>query len=214
MGHMGQPFPLFRSRAGLASGEHFYPDDDFLDAPEIDEQKQPTVDREEMEAILRESLEPYLTLYSLLAGCGPMRPGEALGLDIRAIHPDFRTLDIVQKAKRGELQDYMKTKNADSKHGRVVDLPVALATLLREFVGARRSGLVFCKHDGSQLMQRDILKYSLHPILKKLALEQRGATFFGAFALPRWRQLRFRKRYSTPGLDTPELTCPRFTKSF
>src|SRR6516225_10206518 len=81
-----------------------------------------------------------LTLYSLLAGCGPMRPGEALGLDIRAIHPDFRTLDIVQKAKRGELQDYMKTKNADSRHGRVVDLPVALATLLREFVGARRSG--------------------------------------------------------------------------
>src|SRR6266566_9251493 len=41
-----------------------------------------------------------------------------------------------------------------------------------------------------------------------------GSTFFGAFALPRWRRLRFRKRYSTPGLDTPELTCPRFTKSF
>jgi len=200
-----------------AEGKVLFPrewDDDFLDAPEIDEQKQPTVDREEMEAILRESQEPYLTLYSLLAGCGPMRPGEALGLDICAIHPDFRTLDIVQKAKRGELQDYMKTKNADSKHGRVVDLPVALATLLREFVGVRRSGLVFCKHDGSQLMQRDILKYSLHPILKKLALEQGGSTFFGAFALPRWRQLRFRKRYSTPGLDTPELTCPRFTKSF
>src|SRR5438876_9508703 len=198
-----------------AEGKVLFPrewDDDFLDAPEIDEQKQPTVDREEMEAILRESQEPYLTLYSLLAGCGPMRPGEALGLDIRAIHPDFRTLDIVQKAKRGELQDYMKTKNADSKHGRVVDLPVALATLLREFVGVRRSGLVFCKHDGSQLMQRDILKYSLHPILTKLALEQGGLNIFGAFALPRWRQLRFRKRYSTPGLDTPEPTCPRFTK--
>jgi integrase len=169
-----------------AEGKVLFPrewDDDFLDAPEIDEQKQPTVDREEMEAILRESQEPYLTLYSLLAGCGPMRPGEALGLDIRAIHPDFRTLDIVQKAKRGELQDYMKTKNADSKHGRVVDLPVALATLLREFVGARRSGLVFCKHDGSQLMQRDILKYSLHPILKKLALEQGGLNIFRRFRI-------------------------------
>jgi hypothetical protein len=96
-----------------AEGKVLFPhewDDDFLDAPEIDEQKQPTVDREEMEAILRESQEPYLTLYSLLAGCGRMRPGEALGPDSRAIHPDFRTLDIVQKAKRGELQDYMKTK--------------------------------------------------------------------------------------------------------
>ena len=30
------------------------------------------------------------------------------------------------------------------------------------------TGLVFCKPDGSQLMQRDILKHSLHPILKKL----------------------------------------------
>jgi integrase len=98
-----------------AEGKVLFPrewDDDFLDAPEINEQKQPTVDREEMEAILRESQEPYLTLYSLLAGCGPMRPGEALGLDIRAIHPDFRTLDIVQKAKRGELQDYTKTKKS------------------------------------------------------------------------------------------------------
>jgi len=169
-----------------AEGKMLFPrewDDDFIDAPEIDEQKQPTVDREEMEAILREAQEPYLTLYSLLAGCGPMRPGEALGLDIRAIHPDFRTLDIVQKAKRGELQDYMKTKNADSKHGRVVDLPVALATLLREFVGARLSGLVFCKDDGSQLMQRDILKYSLHPILKKLGLEQGGLNIFRRFRI-------------------------------
>jgi len=90
-----------------AEGKMLFPrewDDDFIDAPEIDVQKQPTVDREEMEAILREAQEPYLTLYSLLAGCGPMRPGEALGLDIRAIHPDFRTLDIVQKAKRASCR--------------------------------------------------------------------------------------------------------------
>jgi hypothetical protein len=87
-----------------------------------------------------------------------MRAGEALGLDIRSIHPDFRTLDIVQKAKRGKLQDYMKTKNADSRHGRVVDLPAKLAAVLQDFVGTRRSGLVFCEKDGSQISQRDILK--------------------------------------------------------
>jgi len=169
-----------------AEGKVLFPrewDDDFLDAPEIDERKQPTVDREEMEAILRESQEPYLTLYSLLAGCGPMRAGEALGLDFRSIHEDFRTLEIVQKAKRGELQDHMKTKNADSRHGRVVDLSEALAAMLREFVGGRTSGLVFCKPDGSQLMQRDILKYSLHPILKKLELEQGGLNIFRRFRI-------------------------------
>jgi hypothetical protein len=50
-------------------------------------------------------------------------------------------------------------------------------------VAARRSGLVFCKHDGSQLMQRDILKYSLHPILKKHALEQGGLNIFRRFRI-------------------------------
>jgi len=112
-----------------------------------------------------------------------MRAGEALGLDIKSIHPDFRTLDIVQKAKRGELQDYMKTKNADTKHGRVVDLPAKLAAVLRDFVGTRRSGLVFCEEDGSQISQRDILKYSLHPILKNLELEQGGLNIFRRFRI-------------------------------
>ena len=176
-----------------AEGKVLFPrewDDDFLDAPEIDEQKQPTVDTEEMEAILRESQEPYLTLYSLLASCGPMRAGEAIGLDFRSIHEDFRTLEIVQKAKRGELQDHMKTKNADSRHGRVVDLSEALAAMVREFVGGRTSGLVFCKPDGSQLMQRDILKYSLHPILKKLELEKGGLNIFRRFRI---QLIEFRK---------------------
>jgi len=57
-------------------------------------------------------------------------PGEALGLDIRSIDEDFRTLEIVQKAKRGKLQDHMKTKNADCRHGRVVDLSEPLAAML------------------------------------------------------------------------------------
>jgi integrase len=136
-----------------------------------------------MEMILRDAEEPYCTLYALLAGCGPMRAGEALGLDIRSIHEDFRTLEIVQKAKRGKLQDHMKTKNADSRHGRMVDLSEPLAAMLREFVGGRTSGLVFSKPDGSQLMQRDILKYSLHPILKKLGLEQGGLNMFRRFRI-------------------------------
>jgi len=158
-------------------------DDEFIDVPEVDEQNQPTVDRGEMTAILQEAEEPYYTLYALLAGCGPMRAGEALGLDIRSIHEDFRTLEVVQKAKRGELQDHMKTKNADSRHGRVVDLSEPLAAMLRDFVGGQTSGLVFCKPDGSQLMQRDILRHSLHPILKKLELEQGGFNIFRRFRI-------------------------------
>lgn len=165
-----------------AKGEPLFPrqwDDEFIDAPVVGEQKQPTVDKEGMEAILREAKEPYRTLYALLAGCGPMRAGEALGLDIKSIHPDFRTLEIVQKAKRGELQDHLKTRNGE----RAVDLCVKLAALLCDFVGRRRSGLVFSKPDGSQLSQRDILKYSLHPILKTLGLEQGGLNIFRRFRI-------------------------------
>lgn len=35
---------------------------------------------------------------------------------------------------------------------------------------------MFCEEDVSQISQRDILKYSLHPILKKLELQQGGLT--------------------------------------
>jgi hypothetical protein len=105
------------------------------------------------------------------------------GLGHHIYPPDFRTLDIVQKAKRWKLQDFMKTKNADSRHGRVVDLPPKLAAMLQDFVGTRRSGVVFCEEDGSQFSQRDTLKYSLNPILKKLELEQGGLNIFRRFRI-------------------------------
>ena len=70
-------------------------------------------------------------LYELLAGCGPLRVGEALGLEIeKHISKDFRTLTIVQKAKRGEIQPYLKTINGKRK----VDLCTPLAQMLREYV--------------------------------------------------------------------------------
>jgi hypothetical protein len=44
-------------------------------------------------------------LYALLAGCGPLRVGEALALEIdKHISEDFRALYVVQKANRGEIQ--------------------------------------------------------------------------------------------------------------
>ena len=53
-------------------------------------------------------------LYALLAGCGPLRAGEALGLEIgKHISEDCRTLYIRQKAKRGKIQLHMKTQNGE-----------------------------------------------------------------------------------------------------
>jgi ATP-dependent DNA helicase RecG len=76
-------------------------------------------------------------LYALLAGCGPMRVGEALGLEIdKHISSDFRTLYIRQKAKRGLIQPYLKTQNGE----RDIDLCDPIAQLLRDFIGPRTRG--------------------------------------------------------------------------
>ena len=42
---------------------------------------------------------------------------------------------------------------------------------------------MFCKENGDQLPQRDILKYSLHPILEKLGYVQGGLNIFRRFRI-------------------------------
>lgn len=122
----------------------------------------------------------YQMLYALLAGCGPLRAGEALGLEIdKHISEDFRTLHIVQKAKRGVIQPYLKTKNGE----REVDLCRQLAEMLREFVGDRRTGLLFHSSTGAQLLQSNALSDSLHPILDYMAHERGGFNIFRRFRL-------------------------------
>ena len=120
-------------------------------------------------------------LYALLAGCGPLRVGEALGLEIDNISfPDCPTLHIIQKkAKRGDIQQYLKTK-----HGkRYVDLCTTLAAMLRDFMGTRTSGLLFQTSTGAQLLQANTLQDSLHPILKSMKHVQGGFNIFRRYRL-------------------------------
>jgi hypothetical protein len=63
-----------------------------------------------------------------------------------------------------------------------------LAETLRNLIGNRKSGLLFCKPDGDQLPQRDILKYSLHPILKKLNHVRCGLNIFRPFRITRLKK--------------------------
>jgi hypothetical protein len=65
-------------------GEPLFPrtwKEDVTNRPSVRHQKQPSVNKEGMEAILKVVEEPYRLLLQLLAGCGPMRAGEALGLE-------------------------------------------------------------------------------------------------------------------------------------
>lgn len=164
-------------------GEELFPrkwNEEFIDAPLVKHQKQPSTDRKGMESILAGAEGQYRALYALLAGCGPLRAGEALGLEIdKHISEDCRTVYIRQKAKRGEIQPYMKTQNGE----RDVDLCATLATALREHIGNRTSGLLFCTSTGAQLLQANTLQDSLHPILKNLEHVKGGFNIFRRFRI-------------------------------
>lgn len=165
-------------------------DDEFIDAPSIGEQKQPTVTSAEMSSILLYARGQYQALYALLAGCGPLRVGEALGLEIKHISTDFRTLQIEQKAKRSEIQDYLKTPAGK----RQVDLCCSLAGMLKDHVGSRTSGLVFPNKVGKPLDQANIKLRDLQPVLDHLGLPRGGFNIFR----------RFRRTYidEFPGVPT------------
>ena len=165
------------------NGEERFPrkwNDEYIDAPIIGKQRQPTSDGDGISNIVLGATGHYRMLYALLAGCGPLRVGEALGLEIdKHISSDFRTLQIVQKAKRNEIQGYLKTKNGE----RQVDLCTSLAHMLREYVGDRRTGYLFCASSGNLLYQSNILRDSLHPLLDAIGHESGGFNIFRRFRL-------------------------------
>jgi hypothetical protein len=128
------------------------------------------------------SAEQHRILYALLAGCGPLRAGEALGPEIdKHISSDSRTLYIQQKAKRGEIQPYLKTKSGE----REVDLSRLLAKMLKDFVGNRTEGLLFCSSIGAQLLQSNALSDSLHPALEAIEHVRGGFNIFRRFRITR-----------------------------
>jgi hypothetical protein len=165
------------------NGEEMFPrkwNVDYIDAPLVKHQNQPSTNREGIEAILREATGQYRVLYALSAGCGPLRAGEALGLEIgKHISENCRTLYIRQKAKRGVIQPYMKTQNGE----RDIDLCTSLAAMLKDFIGTRTSGLLFHTSTGAQLLQANTLQDSLHPILKKLGHLKGGFNIFRRFRI-------------------------------
>jgi hypothetical protein len=165
------------------NGEQLFPrkwNEEFIDAPLVGEQNQPSTTSEGMTKILDKAAGQYQVLYALLAGCGPLRAGEALGLEIdKHISSDFRTLCIQQKAKAGEIQPYLKTKSGE----REVDLCDSLAKVLRDFVGGRTEGLLFRTSTGAQLLQSNTLRDSLHPALEALEHVKGGFNIFRRYRI-------------------------------
>jgi integrase len=122
----------------------------------------------------------------LLAATG-LRIGELLGLEIgKHISTDRTTLFIRQKVRQCKVEPYLKTGNAY----RDLDLPVVVAEMLKQFIGSRTSGFLFCTRNGKPLSDSDLLERHLHPALERLGVEKAGHHAFRRFRVTWLRKQR------------------------
>ena len=64
---------------------------------------------------------------------------------------------------------------------RQIDLCPSLAAVLKQFAGERREGLLLATGSGKPLHQSNLLRRSLHPILKAIGVEKTGFHAFRRF---------------------------------
>jgi integrase len=110
--------------------------------------------------------------------------GEALGLELKHLADDCRTIIVEQSCWQGAIQ----TPKTDSVY-RQVDLSPDLASLLILFVAGRQPGLLFSNKADRPLAQTNLLRRSLHPILKSLGVDKAGF-----HAMRRYRTTWLRKQ--------------------
>jgi integrase len=159
-------------------GEELYPvkwDHNFMDLPDIGEQKTPTFSEAEVDQIIVSANDEHAVLYALLAGAG-LRIGEALALKVEDVTGS--TLRINKSLWNGILQS-PKTINGK----REVDIHSSLAVVLHSRIGNRTSGFVFSNRHTSNLLRK-----SLHPILAKIGHEPCGFHAFRRFRITRLRK--------------------------
>jgi integrase len=143
------------------NGESLYPrkwNHAFLDMPLVRNHKQPTVSPETVSSIVSKASGQTRMLVVLLAATG-LRIGEALGLEVKHVSPDARTLSVEQASWEGNIQT-PKTRNAYRK----VDLSTETAVMLGEFLGTRTEGFVFRAKSGNPLLQSNLLARKIHPL--------------------------------------------------
>jgi integrase len=163
-------------------GDALYPrkwNHDFIDLPEDKNPKQPTLTGDVVTAIVGTPMRKLYRMFYTLCASGGLRFGEALGIDIKNISPDYTTIKICQKAWRGQIHDYLKSDNGK----REIDLHPTVAAMLKDFVGGKKSGLLFSTRTGLQLSQQNILRRSLHPTLANLKQPKMGCHAFRRFRI-------------------------------
>jgi len=166
-------------------GEPLYPvkwNNNFMDLPEIGEQRKPAFSAEEVATIISKAEAPFRTLYAVLAGTG-LRIEEAIGLQVEDVQG--AVLHIRHSHWNGGLY---APKTAAGV--RAVDVHSSLVSLLREHIGNRVSGFVFQSSRGTPLSRSNVLRRSLHRILKDMGREKSGFHGFRRFRITHLRKQR------------------------
>jgi integrase len=148
-----------------------------LVVPQVNKKRQrrPCFTKEVMNHLANSlAIKPQMRMLFVLCGATGLRIGEALGISIEKILDGGCRIIIDEKAWYGQIHDYLKTENGE----REVDLPENVAKLLVEFIGDRKSGLLFCTRNGKPLSQSNILSRHLHPALERVGFEKCGAHSF------------------------------------
>jgi integrase len=111
-------------------------------------------------------------LFALLAGTG-MRIGEAAGLHVDDL--DFANCVVhVRRSVWSGQELAPKTENAV----REIDIDPALAEMLRQHLGERKTGRFFEARNGSPICGNNIRKRVLHPLLEQLGIPGAGLHAF------------------------------------
>jgi integrase len=129
----------------------------------------------EVQQILSAAREPYRTIFVLAAVTG-LRAGELLGLTVADI--DFDRLMICPRKQaddRTRVLRELKTKKSRTP----VPITQQTATVLRDYLKHRwkenAHGLLFPNRRGRPCKRANVVKFGLHPVLKKLGLPTRKA---------------------------------------
>jgi len=154
-----------------------------MDLPivEYSEQKRPSLKATTVSGLISGSAGQEQALYVLLAATG-MRISEILGLEVRHIINDGRTIKVEQQVEkdRPRIVKYLKT-NASKRE---IDLHPDVAEYLRQYT-AGKSGLLFHTANGTPHLYGNLEDRWLTPRLAKMGLDEKG---MGWHAFKRFRK--------------------------
>jgi integrase len=154
----------------------------FMDLPEVKDQKTPAFTAAEVSTIISKAEGQYPLLYALLAGTG-LRVEEAFALQVEDVGDSV--VRVRHSLWRGELYSPKTAAGV-----REVDLHSSLAEVLQAHVAGRTSGFVFCSSAGTPLARSNVLRRSLHRILRAMGREQCGFHAFRRYRVTHLRKLR------------------------